>query len=644
DVEFGDVNTQQLPLTAMSQQGRGFLISSIPYDRATRHDRTTLQGDLQPGWDVELYRNDELLSFQRASNNGRYEFTDVPLLSGLNVLRLVFYGPFGQTREEVHRFFVSDELTPQGKSYMGFSLTQQDTSSFDILTQNQNAATLSGVTPLQSEVARGKPRAIAQYEYGVLDNVSLFANAVSLTTPDDVSRHYASAGLATALAGVYGRADVAHETAGDGNAVELSLQDNLYGVSLSGDYQRFSDFISDYTESVTDPVTSRSSIRADTPLALPYLPHFNNGVVASHVTYESGRNVNDVSYRLATAIQRVAVSNNLMYITDSAPTNSSLSALIGEPVTSTPLARQVTGDFIMSFPVRQLMLRGDVIYGLSPDKNIQTLLMSGQYNFSQRTNAILEVDRQLINERLTTYTLTLNQKFDKFLLGANVSHADNGTNALGFTVSLSFGEDPRSGAFKVFPDPTAGSGVIAARAAQDLGDDGSAPVENAKFYVNRGGTDAATDSDGDVLLRNIPPDVHTSVVLDGKTLENPYLQSANPGVDVVTRPGVAALVDFPIIGSGDVEGTVSILQGDNTLKGAANVSVELVGPDGKVVKEARTSFDGYYLIAAVPVGRYTLRISPEQAQRLGFGAEPDKMVEIKNREDSSHVIDMTIAL
>ena len=648
DVELGDINTQQMPLTALGQQGRGILVSNIPYDRATSFDRTTLQGDLPSSWDVELYRNDQLLSFQRASGNGRYEFVDVPLLSGLNVIRLVFYGPFGQTREEIKKFYVSDDLTPQGKSYFRASVSQQNTSSFDILTQNQNVATLSGVTPLQSAVVKGKPRTLIEYEYGILNNLSLFTNAASFTTPDDVTRNYISSGLATTIAGIYGRTDFAHDTKSNGNALQVSLQDNIYDISLSASHQQFMNkFISDYTESITDPVKSRTTARADTQIKLPYVPSLNNGVTASHIVYDSGRKVDTVGYRVATAIQRLALSNNLIYITDTTPTNNSLSAIIGQPVTSNPLNKQITGDFIMSFPIQQLIMRGDVIYGVTPKKDIQTLLMSGQYNFTPETNSILEVDRQLINQRLTTYTIGVNRKFEKFLLGANASHADNGTNAVGFTVSLSFGQDPRSGQFKLFPDATASIGIIAARAFQDRNGDGvfnegDTPVENAKFFVNRGSTNAPTDKDGNVLLRNITPDSRSSILLDGKSLENPYLMSMTGGVDVVTRPGVPTFIDFPISSSGDIDGTVTIEDASGTGKPATNVQIELVGADGKTVKDTRTSFDGYYLLNGIPAGSYTVRVSPEQAKRLGFTTGPDRTIEIKNSEESSHVVDMVI--
>ena len=77
--------------------------SNRPLTGNTELDTLDLQGDIQPSWDVELYRNDELISALTAGPDGRYVFNDIELLYGNNTLRLVFYGPQGQTRERPRR-------------------------------------------------------------------------------------------------------------------------------------------------------------------------------------------------------------------------------------------------------------------------------------------------------------------------------------------------------------------------------------------------------------------------------------------------------------------------------------------------------------------------------------------------------------
>jgi hypothetical protein len=646
EVQFGDISTQQLPLTAFNQQGRGALISNIPYDRATQYDRTTIQGNLQRGWEVELYRNDELLSFQRASANGRYEFVDVPLLSGTNIIRLVFYGPFGETREETQRFLVSDQLTKQGKSYFRTSVSQQNTNSFDVLSQNQ-ILSLSGATPTQQEAVKGEPRAMFEYEYGLLDNISLFASAAHLTTSDSIEHNYLSAGTGATYGGAYGRFDYAHDVSEGGDAVKFLVQDSFGNVTVSAEHQQFFDFISEFTESGTDSVTRRTTARADAPLTLPYLPRLNNGITFTETVYDSDRKVDEYGYRLSTAINRLSVSHNLLHRTDTSPSPVSVIGIGGIPFTFITKDEQTTGELLISFPFRKFIMRGNMLYDIQPEKQLQTLLTSVEYGFARNTNAIFQVDHQFISDRLTNYTLGLNHDFEKFRVGANVSRDSNGDNTVGVTLSTSFGADPRSGKFQFYPDNSATSGLISARAYHDVNnngsfDEGDKPLEEAKFLVNRGYTQQATDADGTVLLRNLQPDSRSSLTLDSKSIDNPYLMSQNAGIDVVTRPGVAAMVDFPVTGSGDIEGTVNILSLDEESKEAANVTLQLFDKNGKLVRETQTSYDGYYLLNGVPAGTYILRPSYDQANRLGLITPPDRKVIISSDETDSHIIDLDI--
>lgn len=59
----------------------------------------SLSGQTTAGHEVELYRNDELIAFQYAGNDGRYTFDNIPLLGGQNNLRTSIYGPQGQYEE-----------------------------------------------------------------------------------------------------------------------------------------------------------------------------------------------------------------------------------------------------------------------------------------------------------------------------------------------------------------------------------------------------------------------------------------------------------------------------------------------------------------------------------------------------------------
>lgn len=102
-IEFGDTATISQPIGMRSRTGRGLIVGNAPLDRESVFDRIDLRGELPIGYEVELYRNDLLIGSVSKPIDGRYEFLQVPLEFGLNVLRLVFYGPRGERREEVRR-------------------------------------------------------------------------------------------------------------------------------------------------------------------------------------------------------------------------------------------------------------------------------------------------------------------------------------------------------------------------------------------------------------------------------------------------------------------------------------------------------------------------------------------------------------
>ena len=104
----------------------GILVSSYPLKRQLEYDRHQFIGDLQPGWEVELYRNNALLDYRVAGVDGQYRFEDVPLLFGNNTFRLVFYGPQGQQREETYTFNLDSSLTKPGEYYFRATVMEDE--------------------------------------------------------------------------------------------------------------------------------------------------------------------------------------------------------------------------------------------------------------------------------------------------------------------------------------------------------------------------------------------------------------------------------------------------------------------------------------------------------------------------------------
>lgn len=122
--------------------------------------------------------------------------------------------------------------------------------------------------------------------------------------------------------------------------------------------------------------------------------------------------------------------------------------------------------------------------------------------------------------------------------------------------------------------------------------------------------------------------------------ENGKLKSISTG-DTERRTRRRASLDLPVVPTGEVIGKVFLVNGDSQT-GASNAQLQLIDASGKVVQEVTSSFGGFYQFAKVPLGQYTLRVSPEQAQRLKLKPPPEQNVILDENKPSLSGMDITI--
>jgi hypothetical protein len=680
EFSLGDVFNPQIPLIAESQSGAGFQVSSFPLLRESEFDRVNLRGDLQVGWEVELYRNEILLNAQIEPNaDGRYEFLDVPLLFGANVIRLVFYGPQGQRREEVQRVNVGQNQASPGKYYFRFATTFQNKNLFDV----EDDETSSSTSTVRGD---GQARYTAEYQQGVTRWLSLAGNFVSLPQ-EEGRRYYGTLGFRSGLLGASTRVDVTKNDIG-GTAVEAATLTNLMGLNLFLEHTRFFDFQSEREDNLSDPVSHRSKARLDSSLpSLGFFPRIPWSVTGELERRESGVDQIDLTNRISMFLFGVSASNSV----DWALTRGG----DVEPVTTG------TGTFQLSGRLKRLSLRGSLNYGIKPDYELTDTSITSDYRLNRDFSAQLGVTRQLNGEQLTTYNAGLNRRFKSFAVGVNGTYDDDGAFSVGSSLTFSFGREPRKGSWVSSSDRMASSGTASARVYLDNNnnqafDKGDEPIKDAKF--RSGSRDLKTDDDGIAFLTGLSSNRPTPIVLDTASLEDPFWIPSHKGYEVVTRPGRPVLLEFPVTPTGEIDGTVYLLSGDAE-KAVSNTQLQLVkagdrmkqkmvrrlgnnldkvyvNNEGKlaqkisfpvngehtffnqpfrrsrpkmkltprfqtpikiasfedsdeleVVQEVKSEFDGFYLFQLVPLGRYSVRISPEQVERLNLKTpEPQEVV------------------
>ncbi len=613
---LGDVSTPRHSLILRSRTGRGVEISSFLLTRPDEFSRTTLRGTLPLGWEVELFRNDVLFDFQVARDDGRYEFIDVPLLFGLNEFRFVFFGPQGQRREEIERVLVGPGLIQPGEDYFRVVANQQDTNLIE---------TGEGV---DIELA-GSGRFFAEYERGISDALSVAASLGSLRLED--GRHnYASLGLRGTAAGMFGSFDLVGDSAG-GRAAEASVQTRFGPLNAVARHAQFVDFVSEQAEPEGDDnLRSRSQLRLD--VLLPGRRAFRpfGSLEATHERRESGLTETDIRNRLSASIRRIVLSNIL-----------DLSLRRGGVADATNLS----GNLLVNGRLPSLSLRGDLGYSVMPNGQLSTVVLSSEWLAREDLTARFGVSRSF-DPQETGFTAGLSWQFKTVALGFNLDFSDDGSFTVRFGLTSSVGRDPRSGRVRMSSEPMAEKGAVSARLFHDQNvngrfDEDDQPIDGAEFVSGRQFLDVATGEDGTAFVTNLPMYTDLDLRVSRESLEDPFWLPQPEGRRLVLRPGVVPVLDFPVVTTGEIDGTVYFRR-RGVVREVANVRLELVDSEGEVVQEVRSAFDGFYLFELVPPGRYSLRVSPAQVAQLKLAPLRDREVIITAEGTIINGLDLTL--
>jgi len=594
---LGDVATPDMPLVADNTVGRGLEISSFDLDRLQQTNQVTLRGELPLGWEVEIYRNGELIDFQTDGerDDGRYEFANLATVAGLNEFRLVFYGPQGQKREIVENYFVTPEFAEPGRTDFRFAANQR----------NRDLIDLDPETRAQ-QPDDGKGRVVFQLEHGLNETLSVGGGLASLSV--DGERHnYASVNLQSSVFGALAQLDAALEDTG-GLALGGRVQTRLGDWSFFGEQSFYEEFHSEQTDnsSVAGHLRSRSSLRVN-----GHTPDFGLGqqpltAAIAHDIGENGDWQTNIFARLSAVVR---------------PLNFALS-------TNTRLRRGRDRDTDARLLVGTLMgdfrLRGEVAVNLAPETEFDQLLLNADWRISEDFGARFGLRHQGGEQELSSATVGLNYQFEHVAVGLNVEGDSEGDYNARLGISFSLGRDPRDGRIAMRARPFARRGAVSAQVFLDEDNDGvfdadERAIPNAGFSGPRLPHEVRTDEQGGAFIVGLDPYREVEIGLNEGTLEDPFWVASQRPVRVVTRPGSTTLLLFPVIETGEVDGTVMVGGiGGQELRPGASLRVILSDLAGNVVAETVTAYDGYFFLERIPYGRYRLSLDEEQLGGLGY--------------------------
>lgn len=618
EFRVGDINGVSLPLVSQSNTGRGAYISNYALDRGNKFDSKDFIGDAPPGWEVELYRNGVLLDSQTVPDSGRYQFLDIPVLFGNNSFRTVTYGPQGEIHEKTENYLIGDSFIPKGK------LQYQ-------LAMDEESKTLFGVDERDSTILhKHGARATANIEYGLTDNTTATLGFVRAPLRDNRFHHYQMLGLRQSFGKVLASSNAIYDMNDQSWATQLQANTSINNVSIHAEQQLMNNFVSEVLKA--DQLRRKSYSLIDIngmwrnllPTGLTYR------FAGDYERKEGNNNVTSFNNRLSTNLMGLSFTNNI----DWRKTSN-----VGDTNILT------TGDFSIRGYFKQILLRTSLNYNLHPDSSLQSALISGQRRLSKDLSLRADLRHDFNSNGLTSITTALNKTFDGYRLSTSLQADDGGNYAIGTTLSISLGQEPRSGKLETSPHSFASYGAASARAFLDKNhdgvfDDNDEYIPDVAFRVDN----HLVHGDGNkpVFLPGIRPDLPADITVEQASIEDPFWMPVPEGYSIISHPGLVSKVDFPVVITTEIDGTIYTKRGEKTnIK--PGVAVELVDKkSGKVVSTAHSEFDGFFLFQKVISGTYFLRINAHDLALLG--ATEDHRIELEIPEGSDTISNQDIII
>lgn len=580
--------------------GKGIMVSNRPLNIPSSYRSETLRGDLPPGWDVTLYFNDALVDFQQARADGRYEFADQSLIYGRNEFRLVFNGPLGQTRVEREVFQLDQSLIAPGELFYTAAVQRDD---------------------------EGGSRQTLQVDFSAFEDFGVTLGGVYVDEGSgSPGQGYANAGVRIALPGALVALDYVHAING-GRLIDFGIHTSIAGMSIEASRIWMNDFSSDFFIRRADPIEVRDRLRIVGVLGLGDGWKLPVALDLEREKYASGQEALKIQQRLSANLLRTSFTNLLEW--RSIDGSDSFGGVL-------QVSRRVAG----------LGLSGQAAYSFMPRARLNSFALSADKNIGIAGRAYLSVLRDM-DTRRTALTGGFNRNLGSFGIGVSGMFAGPDDYGLGLQIFTAVGRNPHTNEIVSDWRPMASSGVVAAQVFIDDNqngtfDEGEDPIEGAAFRINGGSRHPArTDARGVVVLNRLAPREYVDIGLDSGTLEDAQLQPAIPGVRVLPRPGKAEKVAFPVVLTGEIDGTVYLIENGNS-RGIGNAMVELLNQAGELIASTRSASDGFYVLSGVKPGDYDLRISPAQVEELGLAADAGASVTMPPEADFITGIDFTL--
>jgi hypothetical protein len=546
----------------------GIQVSNTPTTYRRSFGTYTISNTTQPGWTVELYVNNILINYTKADASGFFTF-EVPMIYGNSIVKLRFYGPWGEETTQEQMISVPFNFLPRHQF-------------------EYNIAVGSIGDESKSRLSR------ANFNYGLNRHLTVGGGIESIS-PVSFKKPYpfvnASLRLANNLIfsgehveGIRSKGILNYKTASN-----LQLEIN-YVKYREGQSAVLTHYIEDKSASLSFPYRSK---------------RFNS---FTRFTYHRYRHAK-------------AVSNNaeLLISASAHRINSNLTTNV---IFSDPALIYAYSNLSLTFPLpKNIRFTPQLKYGYR-EKEItrvkieieKTIFNNGVINLTYENDEKLQSD---------CFSMGLRINFSAMSTFFSASHSKN-SSTFTQTIGGSLIYDDKTSYANFNKNFSVGKGAISIIAFLDLNGnsrrDAKEPVvPGLKFRINGGRTIQDEDKK---ISRVMELEAYRSYLLelDASSFDNIAWQIKNKTINVEVEPNRVKPIEVPVKVVSEASGYV-YLKTNKAMKGLGRIIVNFYTGD-TVIGKTLTEPDGYFSYLGFTPGSYIAKLDSIQLQALKLVAAP----------------------
>lgn len=554
----------------------GFVITNAMTSIRKALGNYTISDYTDPDWVVELYLNNQLISYTRADASGFYTFK-VPIVYGSSNIVLRFYGPSGEIRSEQKVYNMPFNLLPKGE--------------FEYR--------LTGGSLLDTTAARF---AKAEFNYGLTRSLTLGAGLEYLTSISNQPEVPFVNLTFQPFSQLLLTGEYAHNVRSK-VTMNFSLPKNIvfdltYSRYQPGQEAIIYNYLEERSASLSIPMRFRnltSSIRSS----------FRQNVYELF-TYSSGELMWTNNYK-----------NYSMILTNYANASASNAFnLYGNLTLATKLRKEAN-------------IRASAQYNYLFNKLISLRLEMDRKLFTNGHGSIKLENNFLTNSQSVSVAFRYELPYMTTNAAASVSNSKFQISE-GASGSFAF----NSGGKYVYADKrnAVGRSGISINPFIDMNFNGvkdpNEPNSKGLKVRSSGGQVLQREQDSIIRIVGLEPFVDYTLTLDESGFENVSLRLNSKSMKVTTDPNQFKMIMLPVQPMAEIFGMVA----DETGKGIGRIIVRVEDQKGKLMARVLTESDGYFNYIGFKPGDYKVYVDSLQLDVLKYSATPVFATVLENPE------------